>query len=94
MDVCSQVTSASTREALTELGGRLESSGRSCAALFVQLVACAESPPGTQPTTAGEPASPTSGPTTAQRSTNQPTSEVREPVTTIRKPPLAPQLTH
>lgn len=55
------------------------------AVLLVLLVACAESPAGTQPTTAGEPASPTSAsPTTAQPSTSQPTREERDPVTTIR----------
>lgn len=54
------------------------------AVLLVLLVACADSPAGTQPTTAGEPASPTSAsPTTAQPSTSQPTREER-PVTTIR----------
>jgi hypothetical protein len=53
------------------------------AVLVVLLVACAESPAGTQPTTAGEPASPTSAsPTTAQPSTSQPSSEERDPVTT------------
>ena len=55
------------------------------AVLVVLLVACAESPAGTQPTTAGEPASPTSAsPATAQPSTSQPSSEERDPVATIR----------
>jgi hypothetical protein len=55
------------------------------AVLVVLLVACAESPMDTQPTTAGEPASPASAsPTTAQPSTSQPSSEERDSVTTIR----------
>jgi len=47
------------------------------AVLVVLLVACAESPAGTQP--AGEPASRTSAsPTTAQPSTSQPSREERD----------------
>ena len=55
------------------------------AVLAVLLVACAESPAGTQPATAEEPASPAPAPpTTPQPSTSQPSAEERDPVTTIR----------
>jgi hypothetical protein len=55
------------------------------AVLVVLLAACAESPVGTQPTTAEEPGSPTSAsPPTSQPPTSQPSTEERNPVITIR----------
>jgi hypothetical protein len=59
--------------------------GLTLAVLVVLLAACAESPAGTQPTAAEEPASPASAPsTTTQPSTSQTSTEERDPVTAIR----------
>ena len=64
---------------------RLRQTRVAAAVLLVLLAACAESPAGTQPTTAGEPASPTSvSPTTAPTINQSAQPEEPDPVTTVR----------